>query len=464
MEQFVIPSLIIIALILLNGLFVAAEFCIISVPPTRITQLVEEGHLKAQAVKAILDDPIQRDHYIATAQIGITVASLGLGMYGEQTIATWLIGPFEHWLHLEVVLAHTLALVLAISLLTFAHVVLGEMVPKSLALQFAEKTVLAISAWITFAKKLFYPLVILLNSIGNGVLWLLKVPPVSPHRRLYSSEELEIVIKESHKGGLLDDNEQRILENIFAFRERRVGQVMTPRPRISALALTCTLAELRRHLKNFHYSRFPVYEKDLDQIVGMLLVKDFVDQQIHKPGKFNLKGLIRYIPKVPETMAVARLLAIFKRSHTHMALVFDEYGSTAGIVTLEDIVEEVVGELHDEFDLPEPPPLFEIEPGILLARGDLLLDNLRVAIPDLFLKDEHLPDVETIGGLLVGLLDRPPEPGDLIEMEEANFTVESVSGLAVKSVRVERKVHNPPSEESDQTEEKIEVKEEAESS
>jgi CBS domain containing-hemolysin-like protein len=445
MSTFVIPISIIIVLVLLNGLFVAAEFAIIGVRPTRMAQLAEQGNRVATNIQQTLESPVRLDRYIATAQLGITLVSLGLGMYGEHTIAEWLLGPLEHWLHLDETTAHTIALIGAVALLTFAHVVVGEMVPKSLALQYAERTAMAIAAPIALCARIFYPAVLLLNALGNGLLRLLGIPPSDAHSRLYSSEELELVVSESHAGGLLSDNQRRLVQNIFDFSERRVGQVMTPRPRMAAIPLTIGEEELRAQLLASPHSRLPVYDGDSDHVVGQLLIKDFVRQQIDQPGRFELRSLLRHIPIVPEAMPIGHLLASFKRAHIHMALVVDEYGGTAGLVTLEDLIEEVVGEIRDEFDVGEQPPVREVEPGIFVVRGDLLLADLAERV-ELQLRDgDELPNVETVGGLIMALLGRPPQPGDQVEVGGATFTVEQVKGFAVETARLTHRTDAPDS-------------------
>ncbi|HYN88914.1 MAG TPA: hemolysin family protein [Ardenticatenaceae bacterium] len=436
MAEFLIPTAIIVILVLINGLFVAAEFAIIGIRPTRIARLMEEGNRTAAHIKHILDDPSRQDRYIATAQLGIAIASLGLGMYGEHTVAEWLLGPLEHRLHLAEATAHTIAIIAAIALLTFAHVVIGEMVPKSLALQYAERTALGIAGIMSLMERAFYPAVLILNAFGNAILRLFGVPVSGTAGRLYSPEELELIVTESHEGGLLTANEQLLIQNIFDFSERRVGQVMTPRRRVEAIPLDISEQELRTRVVTSRHSRFPVYEGDLDHVVGLLLAKDFIRQQLHATRKFDLKTLLRHIPAVPQAMLVERLLPAMKRSHVHMALVIDEYGGTAGVVTLEDLVEEVVGEVRDEFDPGEPPALREIEPGVLLARGDLLLDDLREQTPVTLPDEDELPDVETVGGLVVGLLGRPATPGDRVDLDGTAFTVEAIDGLAVAQVRI----------------------------
>jgi CBS domain containing-hemolysin-like protein len=433
MTHVVLPVLIIILLILINGLFVAAEFAIIGVRPTRIRQLVEEGNSTARHVYRILEDPIRQDRYVATAQLGVTLASLGLGMYGEHVVAEWLLGPLHNWIHLDEASAHAVAALVALALLTFAHVVVGEMVPKSLALQYADRTALGISGIMRVMSAIFRPAVLLLNAIGNGLLHLIGIPAVV-QRRIYSPEELELVVSESGAGGLLSDNAEQLLHNIFDFSERHVGQVMTPRRRMVALPITIGKEELQQFVTTHPFSRYPVYDGDLDHIVGLLLLRDFVRQQLQQPDTFDLPALLRPMPTAPEGMPVEQLLAVFKRTHIHMARVVDEYGGTAGLVTLEDLVEEVVGDVRDEFEEGAPPLLREIEPGVLLARGDLLLDDLvedaPVRLPD------DLPDVETVGGLVVSMLGRPPRVNDQVEINGTTYTVEQVDGLAATQVRI----------------------------
>jgi CBS domain containing-hemolysin-like protein len=432
---YLLPILIIIVLILLNGLFVAAEFAIIGVRPTRIAQLASAGDRTAIGIKQILDDPIRQDRYIATAQVGITLASLGLGMYGEATVARWIEAPLAAAFGLGTAAAHTIAVIISLSLLTFAHVVVGEMVPKSLALQYAERTVFAISGLMGVIKRIFSPAVLLLNAIGNGLLGLLGIP-VNVARRLYSPEELGLVVSESAEGGLLTSQQEQLIQNIFDFGDRRVGQVMTPRPRIEALPIDLPPTELPQRLATARRSRLVVYDRDLDHIVGVVLLKEAIQRQLERPGAVSVRELLRPMAMVPESASIGKVLASFKRRRAHIALVIDEYGGTAGVVTLEDLVEEVVGEVHDEFDSAELPPLREVEPGVLLVRGDVLLEDLYdaagITLP------EELPEVETVAGLVLTLLGRPAEVGDSVTIHEVRMQVEAVQGLAVQLVRVVR--------------------------
>ena len=442
MVEYGIPSLIIIVLVLINGLFVAAEFAIIGVRPTRLIQLIEAGNRTAGAIKTIRDDPRRQDSYIATAQIGITLASLGLGMYGEATVAHWLEAPLERFFSLGIEVAHAIAVVIALSLMTFAHVVVGEMVPKSLALQYAERTALGIAGIMVFMNQLFAPAVFLLNAIGNTLLRLFGIPPTAGEHRLYSPEELEIVVAESAEEGLLSNQQERLIQNIFDFGERSVAQVMTPRIRISALPITTSPEELPQRLATANRSRLIVYDGDLDHVIGVVLVKEAIKSQVEHPGPLSLRSLVRPMPIVPETARIGRVLAAFKRERVHIALVIDEYGGTAGVVTLEDLVEEVVGEVRDEFDTAELPKLRKVDSSVMLARGDLLLDELREVI-DVAVPEEAAMHVETLGGLIVTLLGRPPRVGDVIELAGTQLEVEAIEGRAVQLVRIIQSKSSP---------------------
>ncbi|MDT8305690.1 MAG: hemolysin family protein, partial [Anaerolineae bacterium] len=271
-----IVLVIVVALVLLNGLFVAAEFAIIGVRPSRVEQLAAEGDRVARGVLSILDSPRKQDRYIATAQVGITVASLGLGMYGEPQIARF-VEPVLEGIGGEAVqptLVHTVAFVLSLGFVTYLHVVIGEMVPKSIALSTAEKAVLRLARPMHVAQLILSPVVILLNSIGNSLLRVLRVPPAQGHARLHSPEELGLIVSESAEGGLLNEEEEEMILNIFDFGERQVGQVMTPRRKVQAIPVDMPQTDLLRLVADSRNSRFPVYEGDLDHVLGILHLKD----------------------------------------------------------------------------------------------------------------------------------------------------------------------------------------------
>lgn len=431
--ELLIPVLIISILILLNGFFVAAEFAIVGAPHTRIAQRAEEGSMVAQRVLAILQDTDRQNRYLATAQVGITIASLGLGMYGEHAIADWLVVPLERFGRLASPAAHSIAAVLSIGTLTYLHVVIGEMVPKSIALQSAETTVLRLERPMTIMDRLFLPIVAVLNGIGNGIMRLIGIPPAEPHARLMSPQELEMIVEESYAGGLIQADEQLFIENIFDLSERTVGHVMTPRTRIIGLPGSADENTVLTKACEARFTRLPIFEEGLDQIIGVLHLKDLARQQIHPQKDFSLRSIARQTVFVPESLSLEEMLTYFRRERFQMAIVIDEFGGTAGLVTIEDVVEEVVGEILDEFD-QEIVPIHRIRPGQLRVRGDLLLDELN---QHYHLKLEH-PDADTVGGLLMASLGRVLKPGDAFTTQEGvHLEVETVKGLAVQTVLVD---------------------------
>jgi len=426
-----LPLAIIVLLILINGLFVAAEFSIIGVRPTRIEELAKGGNRAAAWVQRVVSDRRRTDRYIATAQLGITLASLGLGMYAEPAIAGIVEEPLHDWFGLEGAAIHTISFVLALGLVTYLHVVLGEMVPKSLALQNAEGAVLRLHGPMLLAGKLFTLPVKVLNRIGLWTLAALRIPPPGHDSRLYSPEELELVVSESYAGGLLEEREQELVANILDFSEERVVQVMTPRPLMTAIPVTMGEEALLALYDEISYSRVPVYEQDIDDVIGVLHLKDLVRQQLSGEG-YDLRSLLRQVPFVPETLPVKSLLAAFKREHQQMAIIIDEHGGTLGTVTLEDLLEEVVGEVRDEFDLAEEEPLLEVEPGYLLVQGTVQIEEIEEYVS----LRRYKYDVYTVGGLILAELGRVPAPGDEVTVGDATLRVEALDGLTIRQVSI----------------------------
>lgn len=433
----IVPTLIIIILIIFNGLFVAAEFAIIGVRPTQMEQMASEGNRIAKTVLAILRSPEKQNSYIATAQVGITIASLGLGMYGESQISQFVEPYLARFLGVDVheTIVVTVGYIFAVSLLTYLHVVAGEMIPKSLALSAPNKAVLSVAQPMSVMQAILAIPVRILNGIGVMLLNLFRIPPAEGHERLHSPEELELIVQESAQGGLLNMAEEEMIRNIFDFAEREVHQVMTPRPKIQAIPSEMPLPEMLKLVTESNYSRFPVFEGDLDHIIGVVHIKDLVRQHLRLKGNFDIRLLLRPVHVVPEHYPVGNLLTAFKHGRHHMAIVLDEFGGTAGVITLEDLIEEVVGEVRDEFD-QEKEPVVKIAAGELEVAGDLLLDDLAEYV---YLgEEEDLPDVESVGGLIMAQLGRVPQPGDQVTFnDQVDFTVLAVDGLAVARARVE---------------------------
>lgn len=429
-----VPVIVIVLLVLINAVFVAAEFAIAGVRDTELEQLADEGNRAAGDMLQMLESQPQLDHYVATAQLIVTLASLSLAMYGVPIIARFA-APYLLAAGLEPGIATWAAYLIAILILAYLHVVIGEMAPRALAISNPAGTALALDRIMRLAGRLFGLPVRVLNGIGGHLLRAFRITSAQGQPRLMAAEELELIVAESAEGGLIEDDEQEIILNIFDFSERTVGQVMTPRRKVQAIPIDCGERTLIRTVTESRHSRFPVYDGDLDHIAGILHLKDLIRLTLGPEGPFDLRLILRTAPDIPEDFQVDQLLAAFKRDKLHMAIVRDEFGGFSGVVTLEDLVEEVVGEVRDEFDV-EREPYAEISPGVLEVSGDYLLDYLS---DDVDLGDEDdLPNVETVGGLIVALLGRPPVNGDIVTFRDnIRLTVLDIDRLAVARARVE---------------------------
>lgn len=422
-----VPVLVVAVLVLLNGLFVAAEFAIIGAPRASIDRRAAEGQPAARRVRRILHDPRRQDRYIATAQLGITLASLGLGMYGEHALAEWLAGRL-HALGLgetgTLVSAHVLASILAIAVLTYVHIVVGEMVPKSLALMRAEQTVLGITRPMLAIQTALYPLVVGLNGIGNGFLRLVGVRRELSAGHYHTPEELEYIVRESQEGGLLRAEAGRVLRELFAFGALTAGEAMVPRVHVAGLPLGATPDDLRARLGAEAHTRYPVYEGDLDHIVGVVHIKDVL--RLLREGRPLTRDDVRPTAFLPETIELDRVLEAMHAARTQLVVVMDEHGGTAGILTIEDLGEEAVGEVEEGTDAPSD--VVRVGPGRVLVYGVVRLDEVGEALGHAV---EH-EEVDTVSGLVLTLLERPPEVGDVVTYEGLRFEVTEVLGHGVE--------------------------------
>jgi CBS domain containing-hemolysin-like protein len=424
-----IPALVIAALILLNGLFVAAEFAIVGAPRFAIERRAREGQRIAQTVQRILDHPREQDRFIATAQIGITLASLGLGMYGEHVLAAWIAAALEAWGPAGWVAAHAVATVTSITVLTYFHIVIGEMVPKSLALQRAERTVLWITPPMLWTKALFYPLVIGLNGVGNAVLRLMGIDRQAAAReRYYTPEELELVVKESQEAGTLPPESGRLLHEIFEFGDLTAGKIMVPRVRVRGIPVGSNPEAIEKTMRTSPHTRYPIYKGDLDHVVGMCHIKDLL--RLMLAGEVLESHHVRSLPTVPETAPLDAVLGTMQRERAQMALVVDEYGGTAGVVTLQDLFEEVVGEVNESGSAPAD--IYVDAAGRVRVLGTARLaevgERLTVTL--------HHDDVDSVSGLVLTLLGRAPRIGDTVRYGGLLFEVTAVQGLGVAECAV----------------------------
>lgn len=444
--------LLIVFLVLVTAFFVAAEFAFVSLRRTRVDQLASEGNRLAKE--------LQRAHtnlntYLAAAQIGITMATLGLGALGEPVLVEILVPPMEavlphEWIE-QFVSIHGFAFVIALLLVTVVELIYGETVPKIIGIQRAEAVAMAVIRPMNLMLIVFKPLIWIINTLSNATLRLLGLPQDKGHETVYSVEELEMLVVSSRKAGVLDREEEAILRRVFDFGDLAARQVMLPRTELVGIPVEATLEEVLQIMVRHRFSRFPVYERDLDNIVGVVHVRDMfmalaqagrlvslpTNSDIGQPlqlqpmnGQFNLRNLMRPIPAVPETLDVDELLTFMQKQGVQIVLVIDEYGGTAGIVTLEDIVEEIVGEVRGEFEPANQPADFVVTPEGLLIDGLVAIDDVNDRL------GLHIEtDSATIGGYVFELLGRKPEVGDVVESEGVTFNVEELDGLRIAKVR-----------------------------
>ena len=421
------PFLVIAGLIVLNAVFVAAEFAIVGAPRAAIEAGAKTNRL-ARLVHSVLRDPARQDRYIATAQIGVTVASLGLGMYGEHVLADAVLRVFGGSSWTEWLGAHGIASVIAVAVLTYFHIVLGEMVPKSLALQSAERMALYITPAMLWIQTILYPFVIALNAMGNGVLRLIGVRrQAQTSDQYYTPEELQLVVQEAEEQGALREDAGHMLQELFEFGDRTAGEVMVPRVRVVGIPLGAGPADLRAIIGQTPHTRYPIYDDDLDHIVGTYHIKDLLrlllnDQRVTAGGA-------RQAPVVPETALLDVVLSTMRRERAQLAIVIDEHGGTAGVVTLEDLFEEVVGDI-DEGAASSVPRRDAL--GRLRVPGTMRIDELGQLF-DLELAHE---DVDSVSGLILTLLGRPPVVGDSVRYERLRLDVTAILGHGVAEAAV----------------------------
>jgi CBS domain containing-hemolysin-like protein len=424
------PVVVIVVLLVLNALFVAAEFAIVGAPRHAIERRAAAGQRLARAVQQVLEDPRRQDRFIATAQLGITIASLGLGMYGEHVLAEWLAHLFDSLGASRYIAAHAVASVTAVAVLTYFHIVIGEMIPKSLALQSAEHTVLWITPVMTAIKAAAFPFVVGLNAIGNGLLRLVGVDRrEGSHENVYSPAELALVVEESEAGGLLRRDAGQMIRELFEFGDTMAREAMVPRVQVGGIALGASPAAIRQRVAAAPHTRYPVFDGDLDHVVGQVHIKELLE--IVEAGASVQLASVRPIPFVPETATLDAVLGTLRRQASQMAVVFDEHGGTAGIITLEDLFDEVTGEIQDE--PAEPQSIVRDPSGRLRVAGTVRLDEVGDALGCVL---EH-PDVDSVSGLVLTLLGHPPSVGDVVEYDHVRFEVTAVHRRGVSECLVE---------------------------
>jgi putative hemolysin len=421
--------LAVVVLILLNGFFVAAEYGLVTARRTRIRELEEQGNRRARAVLQIVADP---PRFIAAMQLGVTATSLAIGALGEQALAKVF----------DPILASVIALALAFLIITFLHVVIGELVPKGVALRHSETTALAVSAPVRGFFIALKPLIWILQRSSELVLRALGLEPPGDDDDVLSEAELKMVLDRSTAHGEIERQEQEMLYKVFDFADKEVSAVMVPRPEVVALSVELPPEEALAAMIESPYTRYPVYRGSLDEVVGILHVRDLISALTDRGiAGVQVEELVRPAHIVPETKDLAALLGEFRRTNQHMAIVVDEYGELEGIVTLEDLLEEIVGEIEDEFDLPDES-VERLPNGKMRIDGTFPIDDFNEQF------DRHLPieDYHTVGGFVFGLLGRAPDVGDEVAHDGTRFTVLEVEGSRIERLEVELVPHDTQDE------------------
>ena len=420
---------LVVFLVLANAFFVAAEFALVGARRSKIDQMVAQGDKRAKVAQAAIKD---LDRYISATQLGITLASLGLGWVGEPALA----GLVDQGLALFGVsvpagAAHTAAAAItAFLIITFLHIVLGELAPKSIALVMPERVSRQVAAPLMVFSREMAPAIALLNGTANRLLRLVNVAPASEAQHVHSADELRLLVMQARAHGTLDETDSAMLAGVFDFHEKKAYDVMRPRTEVVALEIEATEDEVWELLRRERYSRYPVYRETLDDVVGVFLAKDLWLYDGEEP--FSLKRFVREAMYVPSSRPAERVLDDLRKTRAQMAVVLDEYGGTAGIVTMEDLVEEVIGDIADEYDFAARTAV--VTDGVLELAGSLSLVDVRsdyeLRIPE--------GDWSTLGGYAFGRLGRLPKIGDRVPFPGGELEVVAMDGRRVAALRVHR--------------------------
>jgi CBS domain containing-hemolysin-like protein len=430
----------ILALVLANGFFVAAEFSIVTVRKTRVDQLVAEGRSRARAVRRAVSEP---DRYIAATQLGITMASLGLGWIGEPALAS-LIQPLFEFLPspLAVTTAHSIAVVVAFAVITALHITVGELAPKTIALERSEATALLVVGPTELFMKAFWPFIHAMNGMGRAIVNLIGLRGAGRHALVHSEEELKMLVTASQEAGVLEEHEEQMLHRVFGFSDLTAGQVMVPRTELAAIAADASREALLEQLGRAGYPTLPVYRNNLDTVVGILHVTDVIKAIAAGQREITAGALAREALTVPETLAADDLLAALQRRGVREAIVIDEYGGTAGLVTFEWLMERIVGDLvavgHAGRITVRPDGSADID-GLALVTDVNEQFDLRI--------DEEI--YTTVGGYVLGRIGRRARVGDVIEVDGRTMRVLALDGLRVAKVWLSTRVTRETMEETE---------------
>jgi putative hemolysin len=433
-------------MISVNALYVAAEFATVSSRRTRINHLAGQGNRMAQILLPIMENSHSLDDYVATCQVGITISSLVVGAYGQNVIAALLAEPLMiviDWVKpllanwgigsptaISTVATESIAAIIVLILITFLQVIMGELFPKSIAIQYPEQVALAVVVPMRWSQVVLRPFNALFNGSGRLVLRLLGHKAADKHGQAHSPEEIELLVTESHESGLLEDSERQMLRNAFRLRDLTARQVMIHRTRLMAASVDSTILEIMDMAIEAGYSRIPMYRDSIDDILGFVHIKDLF--RLHVQNRTDLGTIIREVVYVPEMLPAADVWEKLNTNRKYLAIVFDEYGGTAGLITFEDLIEEIFGELQDEFD-DEMALIARDKDGRIYLRGDLLISDVNEYL------ELHLPDemADTLSGLIFNELGRPPTDHEEVVIGDITIRVEAMADLGVSEVSLQ---------------------------
>jgi len=422
-----ISLLIAFLLILLNGFFVAAEFALVKVRSTRLAELAREGSASAKMAEYAVR---HLDVYLSASQFGISLASIALGYVAEPAIAQLLL-PIFHALHLPENLTHVVGVAIALTIVSSLHIVVGEQAPKYWAIQQAERASLLCSFPLHWFYRLFLPAIWLLNGATGVVLRLFRLTPSSEHELAHTEEELRMILTASGESGVLKDSEVDLVKHVFEFADKVVRDIMVPRVDMVYMDASWPLEKNLQVANSHTYTRYPLCEGDPDHVIGMIHIKDLL--RISSSGGTDIREAQREIVFVPESKSIDQLLREFQLRKMHMAAVLDEYGGTAGIATLEDVLEQIVGEIHDEFEEPNPD-VQPSGPDQFLVDGKVMLGDLKAN----YEIDLTTNGSETVGGWMMDMVGAIPQVGDVFDADGYRLEVKEMEGQRVRKVMITR--------------------------
>ena len=423
-----INIIIVFLLVFMNGFFVATEFAMVKVRKSRIETLVLEGDRNAKHTLKVVKD---LNSYLSACQLGITLASLGLGWIGEPAVSDMLT-PLFNLFHLPESAVHSISFILGFAIITGFHIVLGELAPKSLAIISAEKIAMYTALPLIMFYKVTYPIMWSFNHSTNLVLKIFGISQVDEHEAAHTDEEIKLLVEESYKHGLIDKTELTFVDNIFDFSEKTVKEIMIPRTDMACIFLEDSFEEIIAFALEEQLTRYPVCRDNKDNVIGFVHIKDLYKQKIEGNNE-NIEDIIREIKFVPESMSISELLKVFKKEKAQMAIIIDEYGGTFGLVTIEDILEEIVGEIQDEFD-EEGDEITKTEDDSYVVDGKVLIED----IIELLDTDIEVENIDTIGGWIYSQLKSYPQVNEKIIYENYEFIILKCDRKRISKVLIKK--------------------------